>query len=73
MAEFQVHLSRYDNDLEEVKRQAGDATQAVSKFDERLQVLRRNVTSLKGGLAGVQMDHRDTANSLDLLTTVSWH
>ena len=71
MAEFEARLMSYDNAIEEAKRLVGDATHEVSNFDVKLQVLRRNITSLKGSLGGVQMNHKDTVSNLELLTTVS--
>ena len=71
MVEFRSHLESYDSQLAEVKRLAGDATHDVSKVEEKVQVLHGNVSSLKGGLNALRLDHKDTANDLDLLVTVS--
>ena len=71
MAEFRGHLESYDAQLKDVKKAAGDATHDVSKVDERVQLLRKNVSGLSEGLNTVQSDHKDTVDNLDLLTTVS--
>ena len=71
MAEFRGHLESYDAQLKDVKKAVGDATHDVSKVDERVQLLRKNVSGLSEGLNTVQSDHKDTVDNLDLLTTVS--
>ena len=71
MAEFRSHLESYDSQLADVKRSAGDATHGVSQVNDKVLLLRRNVTTLRGSLSALQLDHTDTANSLDLLATVS--
>ena len=73
MAEFRSHLESYDSQLADVKRSAGDATHEVSQVNDKVLLLRRNVTTLRGSLSALQLDHTDTANSLDLLATVSLH
>lgn len=73
MAEFHSHLESYDSQLKTVKQLAGDATLDVSVVDKRVLLLRRNVSSLKGSLNSMQLDHKDTENSLDLLAIVSWY
>lgn len=71
MAEYHSHLQSYDAQLNEVKRLAGDATNDVTKVDERVQLLHRNVSSLKDRLKVVQSNHKDTVDNLDLLSAVS--
>ena len=71
MAEFRSHLESYDAQLADAKRDVGDATLKVTKTEVKVQVLQGNVTSLRRGLGHVEQDHRETADSLDLLTMVS--
>ena len=73
MAEFRSHLESYDAQLSDAKKTAGDAMHEVSVVNDKVQVLRKNVTSLKSGLRAAKKDHTGTADSLDLLTTVSEH
>lgn len=72
MAIFQSHIQSYDSQLEELKRQAGEAAHDVTKYTEKVQLLYRNVSSLKDSLKTVQSKHEDTVSNLDLLTAVSW-
>ena len=72
MAIFQSHIQSYDSQLEELKRQAGETTHDVTKYTEKIQLLYRNLSSLKDSLKTVQSNHKDTVGNLDLLSAVSW-
>lgn len=71
MADFNSHLESYDSQLTDARKKAGDATLAVTKIDEKVQLFERNLTRLKTGLEGVKKEHTDTASNLDLLSWVS--
>ena len=73
MAEFKSHLESYDSQLSDVMRTVGDARHDLTQTDERVELLKRNVTSLKGRLSGLQLQDQDTSNSLELLSAVCTH
>lgn len=70
MAEFKGHLESYDSQLHDVKQTVGDAQYDLTQMDEKVELLKRNVTSLKGRLSGLQLQDQDTSNSLELLSAV---
>ena len=71
MAAFKSTIESYDSQFIDIKQTVGDARHEVTQTNDRVELLRRNVSSLRSNLSGLHLLHQDTSNSLDLASAVS--
>ena len=71
MAAFKSTIESYDSQFVDIERTVGDARHEVTQTNDRVELLKRNVSRLRSNFSGLHLFHQDTSNSLDLVSAVS--